>query len=683
MAVPLRGNLALKSGALAPTASKLSTQYMVVDHMTHHYTKIDKAGSLVDTQPPQSLLTSQKIRDRKVRDLIINSLHPQLTSSVQFGSSHSHTNGLYMKPAFVARKRSQSASRSELLVQPVRKNITFETAPPVKSYVSGHLPSQMNATLRNKTQLETGHHSYMSSVPTASFGYPHLSSVVVASHDALKQTYSRDVLDVRPQYFTQPAKPFAPRTLRSSHESRLRHSRCYHPPQARSVSNGHTESAQQMSAELWPQSMSPATHKQPRRRVSDEGHQTGPHDLMDTLIHSSGGEYPDQTPSSVPLLAVPRDKDHMKWLNKRSRESDDNQDIGCRQSLVGTGKQLVSSGVDSSLRAAIKIELMRREEEHKYLMFAKEVTNDVISRGICSDSVLVRVFENHMERRKTELDMGRMQAVVRELLASIGLQPTSQTAPVASMLGTHYLLQSATKLQLPTTHSYSTSGHGFAGRYNNQSGPENSPVSQRHSYMAEVQEWTNMRTTDCELSRETTQVTFTLKSGETGNTSSTMNLGTSHDKVVVINNDLTLTQALRQYQHELTAKEDMDELTAEEYMDELTAKEDMDKLTAKKDMDELTVKEYMDELTAKEDMDELTAKEDMDELTAKEDMDELTAKEDMDELSAKKDMDELTAKEDMDELTAKENMDELTAKENMDELTAKEDIDEDSQEGHR
>lgn len=45
-----------------------------------------------------------------------------------------------------------------------------------------------------------------------------------------------------------------------------------------------------------------------------------------------------------------------------------------------------------------------REEELRYLEFVTDVTNDVLNRGIYTNTVLKQVFESHIERNKDKLD---------------------------------------------------------------------------------------------------------------------------------------------------------------------------------------------------------------------------------------------------------------------------------------
>jgi hypothetical protein len=60
----LKRNLGLKSNVFAPTACSLSTQQLIADHMSYHYLRIASAKSTIDSTPPKSIASSQKVRDR-------------------------------------------------------------------------------------------------------------------------------------------------------------------------------------------------------------------------------------------------------------------------------------------------------------------------------------------------------------------------------------------------------------------------------------------------------------------------------------------------------------------------------------------------------------------------------------------------------------------------------------------
>ncbi|CAG5136444.1 unnamed protein product [Candidula unifasciata] len=111
----IKGNLGLKSSALAPTACKLSSQFLVLDHMNNHYTKIVKAKSAIDSRPPKSLMASQKMRDRMNRSRFLGSSQPRSRSSRSGTVLSDYEDVLKDEPEDEEEKLVHSIMRSTLL----------------------------------------------------------------------------------------------------------------------------------------------------------------------------------------------------------------------------------------------------------------------------------------------------------------------------------------------------------------------------------------------------------------------------------------------------------------------------------------------------------------------------------------------------------------------------------------
>jgi hypothetical protein len=62
-----------------------------------------------------------------------------------------------------------------------------------------------------------------------------------------------------------------------------------------------------------------------------------------------------------------------------------------------------------------------REEELKYLSFIKEVTDDIIARGVTTNRVINNVFEYHITRYKNTLNLVKMRELLDTLRADIGI----------------------------------------------------------------------------------------------------------------------------------------------------------------------------------------------------------------------------------------------------------------------
>ena len=59
------------------------------------------------------------------------------------------------------------------------------------------------------------------------------------SHDQKRITYAGDILEKRSHKFTEPERPFTPRTNKTNHQSRLKGSKCYNPPPKKKLNKTH------------------------------------------------------------------------------------------------------------------------------------------------------------------------------------------------------------------------------------------------------------------------------------------------------------------------------------------------------------------------------------------------------------------------------------------------------------
>jgi hypothetical protein len=61
------------------------------------------------------------------------------------------------------------------------------------------------------------------------------------------------------------------------------------------------------------------------------------------------------------------------------------------------------------------------------LAFIKEVTDDIVVRGVCSNTVINKCFEQHIEMNKTRLDEGKMRDVLSTLRRDLGMPSDDET----------------------------------------------------------------------------------------------------------------------------------------------------------------------------------------------------------------------------------------------------------------
>ena len=176
------------------------------------------------------------------------------------------------------------------------------------------------------------------------------------SHDHKKITYQGDVLEKRPYLFTEPERPFTPRTLKNNHQSRLKSSKCYNPPPTKSQrpSNGkQPQLAPEVRTAPRPRPRSGVTRVQPARdgngsTVDQDSHgrrdsfhglgetmettgQLSESMLMDITLRSRDGRHFQQGEGQgarngvqgqkIPPLAISMDQDHMHWLQEQASKA--------------------------------------------------------------------------------------------------------------------------------------------------------------------------------------------------------------------------------------------------------------------------------------------------------------------------------------------------------------------------
>ncbi|CAL1530404.1 unnamed protein product [Lymnaea stagnalis] len=586
MAESLKGNLGLKSSPLAPTACKLSTQYLVLDHMTNHYNKIAKAKSAIDSKPPRSLTTSQKMRDRRNRELLISSPRPRQALSRSYSDLQRYQDIFNDEPEDEEERLVQSIMKTTLLDKPQGSNrATHGSASQQESHFNNSIMYKQagdahQGTRHSRPTSARSIHSARSIRSARSVQSGHsltsmTSRVPISSHDPAKVTYQGDLLDKRPHLFTEPDKAFTPRTLKANHESKLKNSKWYNPPRvSRSASSNADDTKENAGRKPQPRTRKDKSDVSPDQDHQDDPQATAPLSesmLLDMTVRSRDGRHAQDGDHDVPRLAITMDQDHMNWLQDQASKAEVRQrsagklrsSLHSDDELHGRSSERRHSGLGDSVRLEtaknwfavgsvtsqssmatwISQRILEEDEEQKYLAFAREVTDDVRSRGICADSVLHRVFDNHIERKKHELDETRMRKVISDLKKDLGLSDLAYT---------------------PTTPSRKSSGrvngspapskvNGSVESSSTKDGSLSFPIIKDDmSTLEPLNVMSDMGTT--------LDSTSTIKFGQTGDMFSTINSLGEQEALEESNQQtddspLTATQALMQYQLSLTAEE--------------------------------------------------------------------------------------------------------------------------------
>lgn len=172
------------------------------------------------------------------------------------------------------------------------------------------------------------------------------------SSNPLKVTYDGDVLNKHAHSFTEPSKPFTPRTLKSNRESRLKQYKYYTPPPPKKMQVSSREEEPAPSSDTKVKEVAPQA--KPRGRASKGGGDLGATEtltetmLMDMSLQSHDPRQRGDE-SGVPRLDITMDKDHLSWVKEqasraqirtRSGTSAQPQDLDRNNTLGQTGDTL-------------------------------------------------------------------------------------------------------------------------------------------------------------------------------------------------------------------------------------------------------------------------------------------------------------------------------------------------------
>lgn len=187
-----------------------------------------------------------------------------------------------------------------------------------------------------------------------------------------RRTCKGDVLERRPHLFTEPERPFTPRTLKNNSESRLKHSKCYNPPRSKGGSKREKNPENDSVESQRPQATPRARKHQKAKDVSDKDIQDtmktaelSESMLMDITLRSRDEKYIQEKNHSVPPLDISVDKDHMNWLQEQASKAEARvRSSGRLKSSLYTDEEFHPGNrhhpVESGLDASVKVEKQRK-----------------------------------------------------------------------------------------------------------------------------------------------------------------------------------------------------------------------------------------------------------------------------------------------------------------------------------
>ncbi|XP_026551160.1 spermatogenesis-associated protein 7 homolog [Pseudonaja textilis] len=213
---PFRGHMSIKSSPFSPSSScKLSSQYIVQDHMAVHYKKLFAAKAAVDSSAPKSLNTSIKYRDQQKREKLIKAVEKfKKEVALIHSTSPCHSRGVS------AKNHNQLPNHLNLISRarspPLRKEEQKNIQGPVLSrrYRNALQPCALSLSLSPGKLCQS----------------------------PKKKSTSGDLLDTHADWFTEAKQPFTPKLLKTASKSFLSKYRYYNHPCRKKNFSLHTKS---------------------------------------------------------------------------------------------------------------------------------------------------------------------------------------------------------------------------------------------------------------------------------------------------------------------------------------------------------------------------------------------------------------------------------------------------------
>ncbi|XP_078503247.1 spermatogenesis-associated protein 7-like [Lissotriton helveticus] len=359
---PFKGHMSIKSSPLYLGSScKLSTQYLIQDHMAAHYRNLLTTKAAVDSSAPRTLRTSVKYKDQKKKEQLMAAVEQFkretqriLSASTLLSRSDSpetHTRSLnQLDSLFLTQTRRAQPVIQREEYMPVLK--TPSRSPSPISIAQDTARSIVQHTMSSSPRHQRPH----SLVPSTSRSIRSMKranspKTKTPFQDPQVKTYSGDLLEKHSNSFSAVKKPFTPRTLKKSAKSFLSKYKYYAAPKK----NG------------------PAAYLSSRAEKEYHDSPTETYRSLDVYLKVNANHDPSDTEKE--------ESDMLKFQEPNTQRS----------------------------------QILAKEEDLKYLQFLQEVTEDILMRGNSSAKVLNNVFQAQFENRRHDLDEKKMKNYLQEL----------------------------------------------------------------------------------------------------------------------------------------------------------------------------------------------------------------------------------------------------------------------------
>nr|XP_033792571.1 spermatogenesis-associated protein 7-like isoform X2 [Geotrypetes seraphini] len=361
---PFKGHMSIKSSPLFHGSScKLSTQYIIQDHMATHYKNLLSAKAAVDSSPPKSFWSSIKYKDQQRRESLKKAVK-KFKKEIQrnqfaFASNFGRISPELCMPIMAKNNLQPSHFGSESAIREQHSGLRVQKTP-------SRSPSAV--LIARQTVHDIVQHTLSPSTfdPTLNTNLPFMSRNFQSEprmnvcttkkkfQDAQMKTYSGDLLDQHARWFSAAKQPFTPRILKKSAKSFLSNYRYYSSPKKKNPPSSSSPGLDNMFDPRWIEMYS---------------------SLKEDFLRADQGT----------------------WDPKKENES----------------KLLFTKHQKSDSRRA---QLLAIEEELKYLQFLQDITNDILVGRYSTSMAIDGVFRVHMESRRHDLDEVKMKNIFGELM---------------------------------------------------------------------------------------------------------------------------------------------------------------------------------------------------------------------------------------------------------------------------
>ncbi|XP_044305616.1 spermatogenesis-associated protein 7 homolog [Varanus komodoensis] len=227
---PFKGHMSIKSSPFSPSSScKLSSQYLIQDHMTTHYRKLLSAKAAVDSSAPKSLNMSIKYKDQQKREKLIKAVE----------KFKKEVAGIHSAPPHHSRSASAVNCENSLNLAGSRRMSSLgekgQCSPRYFKTAFSHTPSPALSAEENIQDIVQW---YLSQMHNHGQNASQQRTAPLTLRSRRKKVFSipqkkllgGDLLDTHAQWFTESKDPFTPKVLKTASKSFLSKYRYYNSP---------------------------------------------------------------------------------------------------------------------------------------------------------------------------------------------------------------------------------------------------------------------------------------------------------------------------------------------------------------------------------------------------------------------------------------------------------------------